>query len=319
MVDLADIPVIGAAETARLLPYGALADALHEGHRARPTETRRLVYGPADSDQTLMLLPAWDPGSSLGVKLVTVFPRNPERGLASVQAVYVLFDGVTGSPVAFIDGTELTYRKTAASSALASRMLSRADSGTLLMVGAGALAPHLVAAHHVVRPSIERVLVWNRTSERARALAAAVGGTPVVDLETAVREADIVSTATMSKHPLIDGAWLRPGTHLDCVGAFLPDRREIDDECVRRADIYVDSPAALEEPGDLVIPIASGVIRAADIRGDLYDLCRGDVPGRTDPDAITLFESLGGGHLDLMTARALHTRRPANPAPGGPT
>lgn len=317
MGDLADVPVIGAAETAALLPYADLADALDAGHRLTPATVGRLVDGPPERGETLLLLSAWDPGAALGVKLVTVFPQNPRAGLASVQAVYVLFDGATGSPVAIIDGTELTYRKTAASSALASRYLSRADSTTLLMVGAGGLAPHLVAAHRAVRPAIDRVLVWNRTPAAAERLAASIeGGRAVTDLATAVGAADIVCTATMSDEPLVEGRLLEPGTHLDCVGAFRPDCREVDDEVVRRATLYVDSPAAIEESGDLAIPLSAGVITRADIAGDLYGLCRGEVAGRTSVDAITLYESLGGGHLDLMTARALHARRTSTPAPG---
>lgn len=312
--DLTTVPVFGAEQTARLLPYAELADALHACHRRPPAETRRVVYGPPGTDDSFLALPAWEPGVALGIKLVTVFPDNPARRVPAVQAVFVMFDGSTGSPVALVDGTELTYRKTAASSALASRFLSRTDATTLLMVGAGALAPHLIAAHRAVRPSIERVLVWNRTRAKAAELAELAGATVVDDLDEAVGEADIVSTATMANQPLIAGARLSPGTHLDCVGAYLPHLREVDDDCVRRARIYLDSPAALDEPGDLVAPLAAGVIHRDDIVGDLFDLCTGRVEGRTDDTEITLFESLGGGHLDLMTAQALHARHLAEGA-----
>lgn len=316
MPDLRDLPLVDAARTAALLPYAELATAMYEAHRAPAATTRRLVFGPDGGDQTFLALPAWDPGTALGVKLVTVFPANPAAGLASVQAIYVVFDGTTGAPAALIDGTELTYRKTAASSALASRFLSRRDARTLLLVGAGGLAPHLARAHRAVRPSIDEVLVWNRTPERAARVAADLGGAAVGDLAAAVARADIVSTATMAREPVVLGEWLRPGTHVDCVGAYLPDHREVDDELVRRASIFVDSPAALEEPGDLVIPLASGVITSADIVGDLYALCRGEVAGRGDDTEITMFESLGGGHLDLMTAQALLARLATDPAPG---
>jgi alanine dehydrogenase len=268
------------------------------------------VFGPDGSAESFLALPAWRPGEAVGVKLVTVFPANLAAGRPSVQALYVLFDGADGSPVALVDGTELTYRKTAADSALGARFLAREDAATLLVVGAGGLAPHLVAAHRAVRPSIERVLVWNRTRSRAVALADAVGGEVVDDLAGAVAAADVVSTATMTKEPLVAGRWLRPGTHLDLVGAFLPDHREVDDDAVRGADIYVDDrEATLTEDGDLAIPLSTGVITAADVRGDLYELCRGEVAGRTEPDAVTLFENGGGGHLDLMAASALWRRR----------
>ena len=251
-----------------------------------------------------MGLPAWQPGDSLGVKLVTVFPENPSaRGIPSVQAVYVLFDGTTGTPLAIMDGTELTYRKTSADSALGSRFLSRPDSHTLLMVGAGGLAPHLIAAHREVRPSLERVLIWNRTRSKAEDLAAALGAEVVDDLQEAISVADIISTATMAPEPLISGELLSPGTHLDLVGAFLPHMREVDNEVIRRATIFVDSrDAAVHECGDLVIPLESGLITEDDIQADLFQLCRGDHPGRQNPTQITLFENGGGGHLDLMTA-----------------
>lgn len=303
------LPHVPAEAVHELLPYPELVDALHAGHQLPQAEVRRTVYGPEGSDQVYLGLPAWQPGQALGVKLVTVFPDNPGRGLPSVQAVYVLFDGADGTPLATMDGTALTYRKTAADSALGSRLLSRPDSATLLMVGAGGLAPYLIAAHRAVRPSISRVLVWNRTRARAEAVAAATGAAVADDLDAAVATADIVCTATMTQEPLIRGEHLRPGTHLDLVGAYLPDHREVDDEVIRRASIWVDSrQAAVEESGDLVIPLQRGLITSADIRGDLFQLCQGAVPGRTSPEEITLFENGGGGHLDLMTAQLVWAR-----------
>jgi ornithine cyclodeaminase len=305
----ATLPHLPAHLVHELLPYAELVDALAAGHLRPPADVRRTVYSPEGAPEVFLGLPAWQPGEAIGVKLVTVFPANPAGGLPSVQAVYVLFDGGNGSPLATMDGTALTYRKTACDSALGSRFLSREDSTTLLMVGAGGLAAHLVAAHRAVRPSLERVLVWNRTRERAERLAASVGGTVVDDLDAAVAAADIISTATMTSDPLVKGGLLSAGTHLDLVGAYLPDHREADDDCVARAAIYVDSRlAAVEESGDLVIPLETGVIAAGDIVGDLFDLCHGRVAGRTDDDQITLFENGGGGHLDLMTGSFLWAR-----------
>ena len=306
MASLRDLPILDAADVAGAASYDHLMDALADGHRRPAPLSRRTVFGPGGTDQSFLGLPAWLPGEGLGVKLVTVFPSNLAASRPSVQAVYVLFDGADGSPLALLDGTELTYRKTAADSGLGARFLARHDATTLLMVGAGGLAPHLVAAHRTARPSIERVLVWNRTPARAVAVAGAVGGIAVDDLDTAIGEADVICTATMAKDPLVAGRLVRPGTHLDLVGAFLPDHREVDDDAVVRAEVFVDDrEATLAEDGDLVIPLGAGLIDESHVRGDLWQLCRGEVDGRSSDDAVTLFENGGGGHLDLMVARAI--------------
>lgn len=303
--NLRDVAIFDAEDVARAAPYAALVDTLAAEHRAPPAVCQRIVYGPSGDPRRFMALPAWQPAGDIGIKLVTVFPDNPTEGRPSVQAVVLLFDGETGELRAMIDGTELTYRKTSADSALGSRLLSRPDSATLLMVGAGGLAPHLIGAHRAVRPSIDRVLVWNRSEAKAQALVDAdVADEVVHDLDAAIPEADIISLATMSHDPLIRGDLLSLGTHVDCVGAFLPDHREVDDEVVRRAEIFVDSrEAAVHECGDLVIPLTAGTIDTSAILADLFQLCRGDHAGRSGPDAITMFENGGGGHLDLMTAR----------------
>lgn len=312
---MSHLPHLPADAVHGLLPYSDLVDALAAGHLLPPAEVRRTVYGPEGSDAVYLGLPAWQPGQAIGVKLVTVFPENPAAGLPSVQAVYVLFDGTNGTPLATMDGTALTYRKTASDSALGSRLLSRPNSRTLLMIGAGGLAPHLIAAHRSVRPSIERVLVWNRTRSRARAVVDLLGRDDVEvvdDLDAAVAVADIVSSATMTRDPLIRGELLSPGTHVDLVGAYLPDHREIDDDGIRRATIWVDSRlAAVEESGDLVIPMASGLITPDDITGDLFDLCQGRCPARSSDEEITLFENGGGGHLDLMAGQLVWNRHRA--------
>jgi ornithine cyclodeaminase len=311
VASLRDIAIFDARDVARAAPYLDLVDAMRTAHRRPAAVCERILYGPDGAAEKFMALPAWQPGESIGIKLVTIFPDNPASGRPSVQAVVLLFDGDNGDALALIDGTELTYRKTAADSALGSQLLSRPDVGTMLMVGAGGLAPHLIAAHRAVRPSIERVLIWNRTAGTARAFAEhGIADDVVEDLEQAVGEADLICTATMTQEPLIRGAWLRPGTHVDCVGAFLPDHREVDDDVVTRAELFVDSrQSTLEEGGDLVIPIAAGVIDASHVRADLYELCRDDHPGRSAPDAITMFENGGGGHLDLMTARHIWRSR----------
>jgi ornithine cyclodeaminase len=210
-----------------------------------------------------------------------------------------------------MDATRLTARRTAAASALASQFLSRRDASRLLMVGAGALAPQLVRAHASVRP-IRKVAIWNRSPDRAQALAADLAPTGLEvsvasDLEAAARAADIISTATLSAAPLIRGDWLKPGTHVDSVGAYKPDMRETDDALVRRARIWVDTRlGAFNEAGDILLPLAAGVIGKEAVLGDLFDLVRGTVPGRGSDDEITFFKSVGAAIEDLAAAIAVY-------------
>ena len=234
--------------------------------------------------------------------------------MPAVQALYALFEGDDGSPAAVMDGTALTYRKTAADSALGSQLLSRPDSRVLLLVGAGGLAPYLARAHLAIRPSLARVLVWNRTVTRAEAMAdglradgfdAAVSA----DLEAAVRQADILSCSTASTEPLVAGCWLKAGAHLDLVGGFTPAMRECDDDAVRRARLFVDEASInLEVCGDLIDPIRRGVIPRTKVEGDLYDLCRPGWALNRGPEDVTLFKNGGGGHLDLFTALYIRDR-----------
>ena len=226
----------------------------------------------------------------------------------------MLFDGATGVLQALLDGGELTARRTAAASALASRYLSRPDSTRLLMVGAGVMAPHLVRAHACARP-IRHVEVWGRSPEKAKSLAAALDGpdlkaTHAADLEAAVGEADVISCATLATEPLVLGAWLKPGQHLDLVGAFTPDMAETDDAAIARARVYVDTrEGAIVEAGELVGAIKRGVIGEMDIQGDLFDLTRGAVEGRAEADEITLFKSVGTALEDFAAATLAIERR----------
>jgi ornithine cyclodeaminase/alanine dehydrogenase-like protein (mu-crystallin family) len=303
---------VAADEVHRLCAWNSLVDALASAHRGpEPLVGRFELHQTNDGVRdTYFNLPAWQPGIAMGTKIVTVFPANPDQGsLPAVQAVYALFSGKDGLPLALIDGTALTYRKTAADSALGSSLLSRPDSQTLLMVGAGALAPYLVAAHRAVRPGLTKLLVWNRRHDKAATLARDLGGEAVQDLETAARAADIISTATASTEPLILGRWLKPGTHLDLVGGFTPDMRECDDEAVKRASIFVDSRwFAIDDPGDLADPIRRGVIAREAVRADLFQLCKGAMTGRANARETTLFKNGGGAHLDLFTALHIWTQ-----------
>lgn len=317
---------IDGEEIRRLLDYPSLVDALEAAHRQAPPLAERMLMQPPGGEDAFLIWPGWLAGEALGIKLVTSFPANPtgSEGLPTIQAAYILFDGRNGCPLALIDGTELTFWKTAADSALGARFLAREDSRSLLMVGAGAVAPALIEGHRAVRPSLERVWIWNRSGAKAQALAnglkqRGVRAEAVQDLEPAVREADLISCATGARQPLIRGAWLRPGTHLDLVGGFTPEMREADDEAVRRARVYVDSRRfTIGCTGDLTQPLAAGVIGQTDVRGDLFDLATGRTPGRSDPAAITLFKNGGGAHLDLMTARHLYLQASASSGSIGP-
>ena len=297
--------VVPGAEVHALCTWDALVDALAEAHRGpMPSVDRSEIHhAHGRTRNTYFNLPAWLDGVAMGTKVVTVLPENPQAGLPAIQALYVLCEARTGSPVAVIDGTALTYRKTAADSALGARLLAREDSIHLVMAGAGGLAPYLVAAHRAVRPSLTRVSVWNRSGGKAKALAAQIGAEVVTDLDAAVREADIVCCATNATEPLIRGAWLKPGAHLDLVGSFTPDMRECDDDAVRRARLFVDSRQfAIDQPGDLADPLRRGIIGRERIEADLFDLCRHGPPRLRLPEDITLFKNGGGAHLDLFTA-----------------
>jgi len=254
----------------------------------------------------LLVMPAWTPGASLGIKLVTVFPDNAERSLPAVFATYVLLDAATGEPRAVLDGTELTLRRTGCASALAARYLAHPDAARLLMVGTGKLAPHLIESHALVRP-IREVRIWGRNPERARALAADLSreGLSVActdDLEAATRWADVVSCATLSRQPLVLGKWLRAGQHLDLVGAYTPEMCEVDDEAMARSDLYADTRSgALRESGEIIGAIARGAIVPADLRAEFADLA-GELFGRRSLEAITLFKSVGTALEDLVAA-----------------
>lgn len=302
--------VVTAAEIDRVLTFPALVDALADAFRAdfvTPVRHHHEIERPG-SHGTLLLMPSWTGPAMqdgfLGVKVVTVFPENGARNLPSVMGSYLLMDGATGAPVSVLDGTRLTVWRTAAASALAARYLAREDASRMVMVGAGALAPFLIRAHMSQRP-IREVALWNHRPEKAEALAAQLRaeGLPVTaaaDLEAAVREADLVSCATLSTAPVVKGSWLKEGAHLDLVGAFNLKMREADDEALRRAQIYIDTPAAKTEGGDVAVALHRGSITEDHIRGTLTDLCR-QAPHRGQA-VITAFKSVGAALEDLAAA-----------------
>jgi ornithine cyclodeaminase/alanine dehydrogenase-like protein (mu-crystallin family) len=302
--------MLSAEATAAALPFGPLVEALGRAFAAGITAPPRQHYRmprQGEPDAVLLTMPVWaGDGSCGGVKIVNVTPGNARRGLAAVTASFLLFDETTGEHLALIDGGTLTSRRTAAVSALAAACLARPDSRTLLVVGAGSVGSLLAPAFRAVLP-IERVLVWNPTPARGERLAArlAADGFDAVfapDLERAVAEADVISAATLSETPLIHGAWLRPGQHVDLIGSFTPGMREIDDAGLARARVYIDTTAALHETGDLIEPIASGALRADDIAGTLYHLAAGPRPLPRAPGDITLFKAVGVAVEDLVAA-----------------
>jgi ornithine cyclodeaminase len=289
------------------LDVDRLADAIAATLAAAPVAPVRHVHALSDTD-SLLLMPAWS-GKSLGVKLVTVMPRNRALGRATVNAVYVLFDRASGAANAVIDGEALTLRRTAAMSLLAARYMARADASNALIIGTGTLAPYMAHAHARAR-ALSRLWIWGRRGEGAQTLAQRLRdeGLPaqaVDDLETAVRSADIVSCATTSTQPIVRGAWLAPGTHLDLVGGFRRGMREADDEAISRARIVVDTYAgALAEAADILEPLERGVIGRGAIVGELAALVAGR-PGRTSAADITLFKSVGTAVADLAAAQLL--------------
>ena len=316
---MTDVPYVSAAELERLLDYPSLVDALAAGFAADWTVPVRHHYPipmPNEPEQTLLLMPAWEAGKAIGMKLATITPGNGPRGLPAVNAVYLLVDGPTGQPRALIEGSSLTVRRTAAASALAARYLVRTDASRMLMVGAGALSRPLIEAHCSQR-SIKRVQLWARDARKrdAKVKELAALGLPVEptdDLERSAREADLISCATLSNEPLIRGAWLKSGAHLDLVGAFTPEMRESDDAAVGRSSLFCDTRAgALKEGGDLVIPLKAGLITEAAVKADLADLARGKHKGRMSEDEVTLFKSVGTAIEDFAAARLAMERRQA--------
>jgi len=297
---------IDKGEISRVLTFPRLIEALDAAHRRPRIEIRDTMLGTPE--QCYYVRNAVDHGRYFASKLITSFPANTASGnLPAVQAVVVLFDARDGRPLAVMDGTEITYWRTAADSALGAKYLARDDSRTLLVVGAGAMALWLVRAHRAARPSIAQVLCWNRTGTRALQLARSIAAEgvkaeAVPDLEAAVRSADMVTTCTRTNAPLVCGAWLKPGAHLDLVGGYDLYTREADDDCIRAGRVWVDRRETAMDVADIAVPLEAGTLRESDIVGDLYDLSAARASPRRSASEITFFKNAGGAHLDLMTA-----------------
>lgn len=301
-----EIPFITFAEGDAVIDWATLTDALADGHKGPKAEI-------ADSflyrgDDTLLSRAAWIDGLGIAVKCATIMPGNPARNLPMVNGAMMLFDDETGQLEALLDFHLVTKWKTAGDSLLGAKLLARPDSKRILLVGSGTVAGNLVAAYSSHFPDLS-FDVWSRTRANAEKLAERFKDTAditvVDDLAKAANRADIICCATMSTEPVIKGEWLRAGQHLDLIGAYRPDMREVDDAALTRSRIFVDSRATtLGHIGELKIPLEAGTISEADIQGDFHDLIAGTA-GRRSDEEITLFKNGGGAHLDLMTGKAI--------------
>ena len=306
------IPYLSKQQVSAALPYIDLIVALRIAFTDDMIAPRRHAHSLSDADNSsLLLMPVWQPHGHLGVKLVTVAPKNTT--LPTVHAVFVLFDAQTGAPLALMDGEELTLRRTAAASALAASYLARPASSHLLLVGNGSLAPHIAVAHSHTRP-ITDISIWGRSIEKSGQVERVIRAHAecredirihiVDDLAKACTQADIITCATTSKTPIVMADYIKPGTHLDLVGGFKPDMREVDDALMGKARVFVDTYAgALAEAGDLTQPLANGSLLRSAILAELRDLCSGQHPGRQHEQDITVFKSVGTAIEDLCAAR----------------
>lgn len=311
---------LDAAALRQRLPLGPLVQALRAMFIAGCEVPLRHTH-PIAQAGTLLLMPAWQPGRHLGVKAINIFPGNAALGLPGLHAVYLLFDASTGVPVALMDGSELTSRRTAAASALAAHYLARADVQHLVLLGAGRVAALLPEALRCVRPGLRQVTVWNHRPEGAERLAEALrsqgfAARASTELELAVRSACVVSCATLSNTALVRGEWLAPGTHLDLIGSFTAQMREADGACFARSRVFVDTEEALHKSGDILQAVAEGHFNPSRLQATLAQLCREQHPGRQQGGDVTVFKAVGTALEDLAAAELALTTPAAtdNPA-----
>ena len=292
------------------LQYGILIEALRKAFSSKITAPERVqhtIKNNKGSDATLLLMPAWKIGEHIGIKIVSVFPENTTNNMNAVHANYFLMNANDGKPVAVMDGTELTLRRTACASALAADYLVNKNVDTLLMIGTGNLAPHMIKAHCVVR-NYSRILIWGRNEEKAERLALSLNikDKEILaknDIKEALNVADVISCATLTQKPLIMGDWIKPGQHLDLVGAFTPDMAEADSKAIAKSKVVVDTyEGALSESGELINALKEGRIKKEHILSDLRELVLEEKNIRKDSNDITLFKSVGTALEDLAAA-----------------
>ena len=302
--------IIDQASTAQHLPFDQLIHSIEQmfiGGCEVPLRHNHAIKGSTQAeDGILLLMPAWQVGQRMGVKTVSIFPGNQAKGLPGLHSVFILYDATTGQPLSVLDGDVITSRRTAAASALAARWLARPDAKKLMVVGAGRVASLLPDAYRCVR-CIETVHVWDIRPEAAIAMverlrAQGLDAHHAADLEQGVRQADIITCATLSTAPLILGDWLQPGAHLDLIGGFTPTMRESNDACFARGTVFVDTSEALMKAGDILDPIASGAWAKDQLAATLEDLCRGAHPGRRSADEITVYKAVGTALEDVAAA-----------------
>jgi alanine dehydrogenase len=306
--------ILSKEEIQEHLHISDLISALKKAFATNPIVPERQhlkIPQSGGDDATLLLMPAWS-RDYIGVKIATVFPGNVTNGKPAVEASYLLKSGLTGELLAILDGSVLTTMRTAAASALASSYLSRANSKTLLVIGAGALAAPLILAHQTIR-NFERVLVWNRSKDRIPALKEELESKCEIeivdDLDRFVGQADVISCATLSKRPLVKGELVKPGCHVDLVGAYLPSMRECDTALIERASVFVDTrQGATAEAGDLIQAENEGSWTMDHIKAELSELCTGLHAGRASEDEITVFKSVGYSLEDLVAAELAYSQ-----------
>lgn len=287
-----------------LMSWEKSVDALRAGHLRPRAEVADVFLGP--SEATLLNRGAYIEGLGYSVKAVTVMRDNAAKGLPTTQGAMMIYEPITGSLRAIIDSRLVTKIKTVSDSLLGAQLLARPDSKRVLIVGAGVIAEALVHAYLEIFPSIKQIAIWARRPEQAQKVVDGIGevGTEIVvadSLEDCATAADIISSATMAYAPVLKGDWISSGTHVDLIGAFKADMREADDILISKGSIFVDSrDTTLHHIGELMIPIAAGVICESDVKGEFYDLIRAEKPARTSDSEITIFKNGGGAHLDLM-------------------
>lgn len=298
--------IVHASDVESQLSWTELAHALEAGHRLPKAKISDSFL--TRDDETLLMRSAWIDGLGMAVKVATIFPGNAKIQLPSVQGSVTLYADQTGSLEAMVDFDLVTRYKTVGDSFLAASKLARPDSERILIVGAGRIAMTALSAYQTMFPNA-RFQVWNHRRESAQALANRMSGVEAVDdLQAAVRQADVISCATLSKEPLIKGQWLKPGQHLDLIGAYRADMREADDEVLHRGRLFVDSrETTIHHIGELKMPISAGVIDEHAVVADFYDLAEGGF-SRQSGNEITVFKNGGGAHLDLITARYILQR-----------